>query len=63
MGQGHTLMALRLLRVMTSTCSGATSQNWWSTSGSPTAATIEAGALAAHRSRKSVPHLRLKHMP
>ena len=58
-GHGRTLTALRLLRVMTSTCSGAMSQNWWSMSGSPTAATIEAGALAAHRSRKSVPHLRV----
>jgi len=54
----RTLMALRLARVMTSTCSGAMSQNWWSRSGSPTAATMDAGASAAQRSRKSAPHLR-----
>jgi hypothetical protein len=53
----RTLTALRLARVMTSTCSGAMSQNWWSRSGSPTAATMDAGASAAQRSRKSAPHL------
>ena len=50
-------MAVRLVRVMTSTCSGAVSQNEWSMSASPTAATSEAGACSADASRKSAPHL------
>lgn len=56
-GRGRTLMAVRLVRVRMSTCSGAMSQNWWSLSASPTAATSEAGASAADASRKSAPHL------